>query len=201
MPLMEPTRGFQRLVQRPKDHREDDLERPMETPDRVRQGRRVVRDGCGDPGMGELHQERATGTDEHGGLSVDMPDGRTRAEYALNGSACILSDEIEASLKGGIVDDRWMILHGLRCVAVIDYGVLTSDAILFASNNRGGSTQKAGSLRIALNSKSGQTRPFPDPLSTLRAIIKAMKRLMTKKEAAEYCGLSHRGFGNWVGRG
>jgi hypothetical protein len=47
-------------------------------------------------------------------------------------------------------------LHGLRCVAVIDYGVLTSDAILFASNNRGGSTHKAGSLRLALNSKSGQ---------------------------------------------
>jgi hypothetical protein len=73
--------------------------------------------------MGELHQEGATGTDEHGGLSVDMPDGRTWAEHALNRSGCIRSDEIEASLKGGVVDDRWIILHGLRCVAVIDYGV------------------------------------------------------------------------------
>jgi hypothetical protein len=28
-----------------------------------------------------------------------------------------------------------------------------------------------------------------------------MKRLMTKKQAAEYCGLSHRDFGNWVSKG
>jgi hypothetical protein len=69
----------------------------------------VVRDGCGDPGTGELHQERATGTKEHGGLSVDMPDGRTWAEHALNGSGCIRSDEVEASLKDGGIHEVWMM--------------------------------------------------------------------------------------------
>ncbi len=28
-----------------------------------------------------------------------------------------------------------------------------------------------------------------------------MKRLLTKKEAAEHCGLSVRGFGSWIARG
>ena len=27
------------------------------------------------------------------------------------------------------------------------------------------------------------------------------QRLVTKTEAAEYCGLSHRGFGNWIAKG
>ena len=64
---------------------------------------------------------------------------------------------------------------------MIDYAVSTSDAILFR--------------QIIAEAPAGKHDHFLTRSlhQASRAIIKAMKRLMTKKEAAEYCGLSHSG--------
>jgi hypothetical protein len=80
----------------------------MKTPDRIRQGGRVVRDGCG---------EGAARSEKRGGLAIDIPDGRTWAEHALNGSDRIRLHDVEAPLKGGGINEGWIISHGVRCVA------------------------------------------------------------------------------------
>jgi len=45
-------------------------------------GIRVLLNRCGDPGMGELKQQRATCSQENCGLPVDTPGHRSRTEVA-----------------------------------------------------------------------------------------------------------------------
>jgi hypothetical protein len=59
VPAVQPAGHRQRPVEGAENHAEDDLERPVEAADRVGEGTRVLRDPGGDPGVGELEQERA----------------------------------------------------------------------------------------------------------------------------------------------
>jgi hypothetical protein len=70
------TRGRQSLVDGPKHEGEDDLEGPVETPDRVCQSCGVLGDCCSYPWMGELHQEGAACPEENSGFTVNLPDSR-----------------------------------------------------------------------------------------------------------------------------
>jgi len=46
------------LIERAEDHHEDGAEGPVKTADRIRKRVRMLHDGSGNPGMGELQQQR-----------------------------------------------------------------------------------------------------------------------------------------------
>ena len=82
MATMEAARGVEALSERPEDHREDGAEGAMEAANRIGKRVRVLFDRSGNPGMGELQQQRAARSQENRGLTVDLPGDRPRTEYA-----------------------------------------------------------------------------------------------------------------------
>ena len=72
----------ERLAGGAKDHCKNDIEGPMKTPNRVCQCSRMLRDRGGDPGMGELKQQRAAGPKENRRFPVDPPHDGVRPKHA-----------------------------------------------------------------------------------------------------------------------
>ena len=96
---MQATRGGQSLLERAEHKGEDNLERAMETTDRIREGLGVLRDRCRDPGVSELQEESAPRPKEDERLSVNLPDGRARTKYAIGRTGCLAPHDIEAALQ------------------------------------------------------------------------------------------------------
>jgi len=71
----------------------------MEATDWIRKGPRVLGDGGGDPGMGQLKEQSTTGTQEDDGFSVDPPSHRGWTKNTLNRSGGPSPDEIKGSLQ------------------------------------------------------------------------------------------------------
>jgi hypothetical protein len=71
----------------------------MESTDRIREGRRVLRDRGRDPGVSELQEESAPRPKEDKRLSVHLPDGRARTKNSLGGPGRLASDDLEATLQ------------------------------------------------------------------------------------------------------
>jgi hypothetical protein len=83
---MQAAGGVEALLEPPEHHGEDNAERAMEAADRIGKGIGVLPDRGGDPGMGELKQQRATRPQEDRGLPVDTPGHRSRTENACKGT-------------------------------------------------------------------------------------------------------------------
>src|SRR5215217_3712259 len=99
MSPMQAPGGGQSLLERAEHEGEDDLEGAMESTDRIAEGRGVLRDRCRDPGMSELQQESAPGSEEDERLSGHLPDGRARTENSFGGPGRLASDQVEAALQ------------------------------------------------------------------------------------------------------
>jgi len=86
-------------VERAEHEGEDNLERAMETTDRIREGLGVLRDRCRDPGVSELQEESAPRPKEDERLSVNLPDGRAWTKYAIGRTGCLAPHDFEAALQ------------------------------------------------------------------------------------------------------
>ena len=113
MPLVQAPRGRERLVEGPEHQGEHDREGAMEAPDRVLERLRVLRDGRGDPWMGELHQESASGTEEDERLPIDLPQHRVRAERPFEWPGGLSPDTGEALFEIHGLDDHQSDAHRL----------------------------------------------------------------------------------------
>src|SRR5262249_13569118 len=98
--MMQAVRGLEALTERPEDHREDGAEGAMEAANGIGERVRVLFDRGGNPGMGELQQQRAARSQEDRGLPVDLPGDRSRTEYARvnQGCSCFRPDAPPESL-------------------------------------------------------------------------------------------------------
>jgi len=67
---MQSARGLAALSERPEDHREDGAEGAMEAANGIGERARVLFDCGGNPGMGELQQQRAARSQKYCGLPV-----------------------------------------------------------------------------------------------------------------------------------
>jgi hypothetical protein len=74
----------ERLLNRAEHDRKHDIEGTVEPADRVGQGPRVLRDGGGYPGMGELQQQCTAGAEKYRCFLVDMPHHRAGSEGACS---------------------------------------------------------------------------------------------------------------------
>ena len=73
----------------------------MEAPKRVLAYRGVLGDGCRDPWMGQLHQERSTGPEEHDGFAIDPPKLRGRPEHPCAFPRGLSPNELKATFQVG----------------------------------------------------------------------------------------------------
>src|SRR6266581_7117911 len=102
---MEATRCVEALSERPEDHREDGAEGAMEAANRIGKRVRVLFDCSGNPGMGELQQQRAARSQENRGLPVDLPGDRSRTEYAQEGTGRRTAYQVQLALEAFRADD------------------------------------------------------------------------------------------------
>jgi hypothetical protein len=70
---MQPAGCGQRLIERAKHHRENSVERSVETANRIGESPGMLGDPGGDPGVRQLKQQGAAGAKEDGRLAIDPP--------------------------------------------------------------------------------------------------------------------------------
>ena len=70
---MQPAGRGQRRIDRAEHHRENRVERSVETANRIGESPGMLGDPGGDPGVRQLKQQSAAGAKEHGRLAVDPP--------------------------------------------------------------------------------------------------------------------------------
>ena len=80
VPPVKPAGGGDRFLGRAEHHRKDEPESAVKPADRVRKAARMLGDSRGNPGMRQLHQQRAAGGKKNRGLAIDPPHHRAGSE-------------------------------------------------------------------------------------------------------------------------
>jgi hypothetical protein len=108
MPAVQPACGCKRLLAVTEHEREHGRKGAVKAAEGISQGGGVLGDTSGDPGMRELEQESASGTQKEGSLSVDLPKDGAWAKHALplasRGCAHLLQLSLEVS--GSYISDH-----------------------------------------------------------------------------------------------
>jgi hypothetical protein len=110
--MMQAARGLAALTERPENHREDGAEGAMEAANGIGEHVRVLFDCSGNPGMGELQQQRAARSQKHRGLPVDLPGDRSRTEYARERTGSRTTHQVQLALQAFHADDVERIMFG-----------------------------------------------------------------------------------------
>src|SRR5262249_7490387 len=102
---MQAARRGETLLETAEHHGERDVKGAVEAPDWMRKSIGMLLDGGGDPGVRELHEQRAAGTEKNRSLAVDLPGDGVRTKQARVGARRRRAREVQFALQAFRIDD------------------------------------------------------------------------------------------------